>query len=66
MWDIFEKTQLIDFSIERARLTGLEMDKVGGSVAAFENLYLPRLHRKGFIAPNIGDYQGELSARVAT
>ena len=62
VWDIFEKTELIDFSIERARLTGLEMDKVGGSVAAFENLYLPRLHRKGFIAPNIGDYQGELSA----
>jgi DNA polymerase-2 len=62
VWDIFEKADLINFSIERARLTGLEMDKVGGSVAAFDNLYLPRLHRKGFIAPNIGDYQGELSA----
>ncbi|MFV2031350.1 MAG: DNA polymerase II, partial [Gammaproteobacteria bacterium] len=62
VWDIFEQTDLISFSIERARLTGLEMDKAGGSVAAFDNLYLPRLHRKGFIAPNIGDYQGELSA----
>jgi DNA polymerase-2 len=62
VWDIFEKADLINFSIERARLTGLEMDKVGGSVAAFDNLYLPRLHRKGFIAPNIGDYRGELSA----
>jgi DNA polymerase-2 len=62
VWDIFGKTDLINFSIERARLTGLEMDKVGGSVAAFENLYLPRLHRKGFVAPNIGDYQGDLSA----
>ena len=62
VWDIFEKTDLINFSIERARLTGLEMDKMGGSVAAFDNLYLPRLHRKGFIAPNIGDYQGDLSA----
>jgi len=54
--DIFEKAELIHFSIERARLTGLEMDRVGGSVAAFDNLYLPRLHRKGFVAPNIGDY----------
>ena len=62
VWDIFEKADLINFSIERARLTGLEMDRVGGSVAAFDNLYLPRLHRKGYIAPNIGDYQGELSA----
>jgi DNA polymerase-2 len=62
VWDIFEKIDLVNFSIERARLTGLEMDRVGGSVAAFDNLYLPRLHRKGYIAPNIGDYEGRLSA----
>jgi len=62
VWDIFELTNLIDFAIERARLTGLEMDRIGGSVAAFDNLYLPRLHRKGFIAPNIGDYKDLLSA----
>ena len=62
VWDIFEHSNLIGFSIERARLTGLEMDRAGGSVAAFDNLSLPRLHRKGYIAPNIGDYSGELSA----
>lgn len=62
VWDIFQHTDLINFAIERARLTGLEMDRTGGSVAAFDNLYLPRLHRKGFIAPNIGDYHDQLSA----
>jgi len=62
VWDIFEHAGLINFAIERAQLTGLEMDRAGGSVAAFDNLYLPRLHRKGYIAPNIGDYEGELSA----
>ncbi|MGD8350990.1 MAG: DNA polymerase II, partial [Gammaproteobacteria bacterium] len=62
VWEIFEHARLIDFSIERARLTGLEMDRAGGSVAAFDNLYLPRLHRKGYVAPNIGDYAGELNA----
>jgi DNA polymerase-2 len=62
VWDIFEHAELIRFAIERAQLTGLEMDRAGGSVAAFDNLYLPRLHRKGYIAPNIGDYQGDLSA----
>lgn len=62
VWDIFEHTDLISFSIERARLTGLEMDRVGGSVAAFDNLYLPCLHRKGYVAPNIGDYDGRPSA----
>ncbi len=62
VWDIFEHAGLISFAIERAQLTGLEMDRAGGSVAAFDNLYLPRLHRKGYIAPNIGDYESELSA----
>ena len=62
VWDIFEHTKLIHFAIERARLTGLEMNRSGGSVAAFDNLYLPRLHRKSYIAPNIGDYTGTTSA----
>lgn len=62
VWEIFEKADLVNFAIERARLTGLEMDRIGGSVAAFDNLYLPRLHRKGYVAPNIGDYEGRLSA----
>lgn len=62
VWDIFEKTDLVNFAIERSRLTGLEMDRIGGSVAAFDNLYLPRLHRKGYVAPNIGDYEGGQSA----
>ncbi|WOC25024.1 DNA polymerase II [Pseudoalteromonas sp. N1230-9] len=50
---IFDKTQLLDFAIERSCLTGLELDRVGGSVAAFTNLYLPQLHRAGYIAPNM-------------
>lgn len=53
VWDIFKATQLFDFAIERAQLTGLAMDRFGGSVAAFDNRYLPRLHRAGFIAPNL-------------
>ena len=62
VWDIFEHTGLIAFAVERARLTGLEMDRPGGSVAAFDNLYLPRLHRKGYVAPNIGDFDSDLGA----
>ncbi len=53
VWQIFEKARLIHFAIERSRLTGLPLDKVGGSVAAFENQYLPRLHRQGYVAPNL-------------
>nr|WP_324187401.1 DNA polymerase II [Vibrio hibernica] len=50
---IFEKTHLLQFSIERTQLTGVELDRIGGSVAAFTNLYLPQLHRAGYIAPNL-------------
>ncbi|MCG9630827.1 DNA polymerase II [Vibrio sp. Isolate30] len=50
---IFEQTHLIEFAIERSRLTGVELDRVGGSVAAFTNLYLPQIHRAGYIAPNL-------------
>jgi len=53
VWEIFKKAKLIEFSVERARLTGLPLDKIGGSVAAFENQYLPRLHRQGYVAPNL-------------
>ena len=52
--DIFDKTDLLNFSIRRAQMTGLAIDRQGGSSAAFDNLYLPRLHRQGFVAPDIG------------
>ena len=51
VWDIFEKENLLSFAIERSQLTGLELDRYGGSVAATDFLYSPRLHRKGFVAP---------------
>jgi len=51
--DIFIKADLIEFAIQRANLTGLAIDRLGGSVAAFDNLYLPRLHRHGFVAPDV-------------
>ncbi|OAJ95565.1 DNA polymerase II [Vibrio bivalvicida] len=50
---IFAHTHLLEFAIERSKLTGVELDRVGGSVAAFTNLYLPQLHRAGYVAPNL-------------
>lgn len=52
--EIAEKTELLSFAIQRSNMTGLAMDRAGGSVAAFDHLYLPRLHRHGFVAPNVG------------
>lgn len=58
---IFAHTDLLAFLLERSSVTGLAADRSGGSVAAFTHLYLPPMHRLGFVAPNLGDIRGENS-----
>jgi len=58
---IFAHTELLTFLLERATVTGLAVDRSGGSVAAFEHLYMPLMHRQGFVAPNLGERQAEAS-----
>lgn len=60
VWKIFIRQELLDFALERSQLTGLLLDRIGGSVAAFEYLYLPRLHRRGYIAPNLGELESDV------
>lgn len=60
VWDIFLQEDLLAFALERSQLTGLLLDRIGGSVAAFEYLYLPRLHRRGYIAPNLGELESDV------
>ncbi|WP_316149474.1 DNA polymerase II [Cupriavidus sp. BIC8F] len=58
---IFEKTELLPFLLERATVTGLPADRSGGSVAAFTHLYMPLMHRQGYVAPNLGEKAPEAS-----
>lgn len=58
---IFAKTELLSFLLERSTVTGLAIDRSGGSVAAFTHLYLPRMHRIGYVAPNLGELPEEHS-----
>jgi len=58
---IFDKANLLAFMIERATVTGLQADHLGGSIAAFGHHYLPRMHREGYVAPNVGDIAGGAS-----
>ncbi|WP_207063839.1 DNA polymerase II [Motiliproteus sp. SC1-56] len=60
--DIFAEARLVDYLIERASLTGLPLGKVGGSAAAFDHLYLPRLHRAGYVAPRYASGPGGLQS----
>ncbi|WP_409520977.1 DNA polymerase II [Pantoea sp.] len=58
---IFHKTAIMPFLLERAAVNGLAVDRHGGSVAAFSHLYIPRMHRAGFVAPNRGEVAPEAS-----
>jgi len=53
--NIIKETKLLDLIIEKCLITGLPPQRSYLSIAAFEYFYLPRLHRKGFVAPDKKD-----------
>ena len=54
---IFKKSSLIELSIRRSQLSGMLMDQLGMMTLAFDHFYLPKLHREGFVAPNVKDLE---------
>jgi DNA polymerase-2 len=50
--EILAKEGLLDLTLERSRLSGMQLDRVGASIASFDLLYLPELRRRGFAAPS--------------
>ncbi len=50
VYDIFAKLSLSQLALRKTQLTGLALDRMGGSVAALDFLYLPKLHRAGYVA----------------
>ncbi|MBT8380955.1 MAG: DNA polymerase II, partial [Ignavibacteria bacterium] len=53
--EIFRKSGLIELSVRRSQLSGMLMDELGMMTAAFDHFYLPKLHRTGYVAPNVKD-----------
>ncbi len=50
---ILERLKLIDLAVARSHLTGLTPDRVAGSIAAFDFLYLTELGKAGYVAPSV-------------
>ncbi len=50
--DIYKKLDLINTLTERSKVSGLCLDRIGISTAAFDYFLLPKLHRKGYVAYN--------------
>ena len=48
---IYEKIGLVELTVMRTLISGLLLDKVGFSTAAFDFIMLPEIHRRGFVRP---------------
>ncbi|NQV09339.1 DNA polymerase II [Candidatus Woesearchaeota archaeon] len=50
VYNILEKTKLIELTIQRSLLTGMPLDRVGASIASLDSLYLRELKKRGIVA----------------
>jgi DNA polymerase-2 len=53
VYDILEKTKMIELAVERSHLTGMTMDKLTASIAAFDSVYIREARKKGFVSPSL-------------
>jgi DNA polymerase-2 len=53
--EILEQEGLLELSIERSLLSGMQLDRVGASIASFDLIYIPELTRRGFVAPSVDE-----------
>ena len=51
--EILEREGLLALTVERSLLSGMQLDRVGASIASFDLLYLPELRRRGVVAPSV-------------
>lgn len=51
VYEILEKTKIIDLAIERSQLTGLTFDRLSASIVAFDSLYIREAHKHGLVSP---------------
>lgn len=52
--EILAARRLVELAVSRSLLTGMQLDRVGASIASVDFLYLHELRRRGFVAPSVG------------
>jgi DNA polymerase-2 len=55
--EILAREGLLELAVERSLLTGMQLDRIGASIASFDLLYLPELRRRGFVAPSVSEHE---------
>lgn len=51
--DILDHTGLVDLTVRRSLLTGMQLDRVSAQIAAIDSLYLRALRARGKVAPSV-------------
>ncbi len=59
VYDIIIKTKIIELAIFRSELTGLPLDRITASIAAFDSLYIREARKKSLVSPTTRYQQKE-------
>lgn len=59
VYDIITKTKVIELAMARSQLTGLLLDRITASIAAFDSLYIREARKKGLVSPTTHYQQKE-------
>lgn len=54
VYDILKKKKLIELMLKKSIITGMQLDKVKGSVASLDSVYIRHAHKRGYVCPNSG------------
>ena len=57
--EIVEREALLELAVERSLAAGMQLDRVGASIASFDLVYLPELRRRGCVAPSVRERSSE-------
>jgi len=52
VYDILKKSGVLELTIRRSLITGMQLDRVRASVASLDNLYLAEIRKRGYVAPS--------------
>ncbi|MBI5803735.1 DNA polymerase II [Candidatus Pacearchaeota archaeon] len=58
-YKILEKTKIIELAVERSQLTGVTLDRLTGSIVAFDSLYIRESRKKELVSPTTNFKQKE-------
>lgn len=53
VYEILEETKMISLALERSQLTGMPLDRLTASIAAFDSLYIREARARGFVSPTL-------------